>query len=172
MATPFDIDLEHAQYRLQEEERRGRLIRIFTLGLFRNEGRIHAAQCELIRCEKDVVSFEQLEARASSVDHGLRETTVIPGARLSERTIVDMPTLASTDYGPEWETIREQILDRDGHECSEADGRCEGPLQVHHRIPLSKRGTHNQNNLITLCEYHHSLKHPHMRGHRGGRIWR
>ena len=91
--------------------------------------------------------------------------------RISEHTFSDMPVVDKADYGFNWENLREQILTRDNYECRESDERCLGPLQIHHIVPLSKGGSNEMNNLKTLCFYHHSLKHRHMREKYNGNIW-
>jgi 5-methylcytosine-specific restriction endonuclease McrA len=64
-------------------------------------------------------------------------------------------------YGRQTRTIppalRRAILDRDGHACR-ADG-CNSThrLQIHHKIPWSRGGTTDPDNLITLCWYHHQI---------------
>jgi 5-methylcytosine-specific restriction endonuclease McrA len=87
----------------------------------------------------------------------------IQGVRVSKHTFADLPVLGAAQYGVNWEQLRDMVLTRDDHECQEADGRCEGPLQIHHRTPLSRGGTNDLRNLVTLCHYHHCCKHPHMR---------
>jgi hypothetical protein len=70
-------------------------------------------------------------------------------------------------YGPEyqypsdWESIRREVLARDGYRC----GNCGGTesLHVHHIVPLSRGGTNGLTNLRTLCENCHKKIHPHMR---------
>jgi DNA helicase-2/ATP-dependent DNA helicase PcrA len=65
------------------------------------------------------------------------------------------------DYPDNWNEIREKVLRRDNYRC------CNEPshnkkLHIHHIVPLSKGGTHNLNNLITLCEDCHKRIHPHL----------
>ena len=63
-------------------------------------------------------------------------------------------------YPPDWEARREDVMERDSFQCRECNG--DKYLQIHHTIPLSKGGTNKINNLITLCEKCHSLKHNHI----------
>ena len=65
------------------------------------------------------------------------------------------------EYPYNWDSIRADVLKRDGHRC----GNCGSStsLHVHHIVPLSKGGTNNPSNLRTLCEDCHKLLHPHMR---------
>ena len=66
------------------------------------------------------------------------------------------------DYGPDWDSIRQKVLRRDGERCQVcgADGRNQ-PLHVHHLQPLrnfTNTETANQlQNLITLCPVCHQL---------------
>jgi len=66
--------------------------------------------------------------------------------------------------GEAWEQARMRALVRD-------DLRCQHPgcdemrlrwLEVHHRIPRAEGGTHDLDNLITLCRRHHAEHHPHL----------
>jgi len=65
-------------------------------------------------------------------------------------------------YGPEWEDIRAEIHDRDGHSCVVCGAeRDETPqLDVHHIVPYRKfesnEEAHSKDNLITLCRSCHS----------------
>lgn len=63
-------------------------------------------------------------------------------------------------YPPDWEERRESILA--GAVCEEC-GR-DRSLHVHHIIPISKGGSHREENLIVLCEACHSKEH-------GGRVF-
>ncbi|MFN2371472.1 MAG: HNH endonuclease, partial [Candidatus Krumholzibacteriia bacterium] len=56
-------------------------------------------------------------------------------------------------------SIRREVLARDRH-------RCQGPgcsrtrfLEVHHRTPRARGGTHEPANLVTLCASCHRLFH-------------
>ncbi len=46
-------------------------------------------------------------------------------------------------------SIRNEVLDRDGHECLRCGSNDE--LQVHHMTPVSSGGSHTKENLATLC---------------------
>lgn len=73
--------------------------------------------------------------------------------------------------------LRQQILDRDAHNCQwrrirlwgqplpPVGGywRCKGILEVHHRDRMEDGGTNEPANLITLCKKHHSRVHWAMR---------
>ena len=66
------------------------------------------------------------------------------------------------DYGPNWESIRQQVLRRDGERC-QVCGTASGtqPLHVHHLQPLrnfsSIEAANQLQNLITLCPTCHQL---------------
>ena len=56
-------------------------------------------------------------------------------------------------------------LDRDGHRCRKC-GRA-GRLEVHHQVPCSDGGTHDLDNLVTLCRgCHIALHRPPLAPHR------
>lgn len=56
---------------------------------------------------------------------------------------------------------RNQVLDRDGHLCQMPSPRCNGPLQVHHVVFLSRDRTrrYDPDNGVTLCLWHHEWCH-------------
>ena len=83
--------------------------------------------------------------------------------RIGANTYSEISVIGREDYGNEWEIVRQVILSRDNHHCQESDGYCSGALDVHHITSLTKGGTNQTHNLITLCRYHHSLKHEHMK---------
>jgi len=64
-------------------------------------------------------------------------------------------------YPENWTSIRQIVLERDGHRCKRC-GSISRLLQVDHIISLSRGGTNRLDNLQTLCLKCHSLKHPHM----------
>lgn len=60
---------------------------------------------------------------------------------------------------PEWRWRRMEAIVRDEYECQEC-GDLGGPegdahLHVHHEKPLSEGGTHDPENLVTLCKSCH-----------------
>jgi len=62
--------------------------------------------------------------------------------------------------------IKHQVNLRDKRQCahtSEDGQKCENQrwLEIHHRIPLSKNGTNEVQNLQTLCYVHHRQRHEH-----------
>ena len=159
----FDQDLKRAKRSLVSEQRWDWVLRVVTLGLRNNRKRIEAATETLRVCQSGATEYQDALRRAAALDTDADAQCSLEGARYSKRSEVDLPTSFGGTYGVVWAVTRAAILDRDGHECQEADGRCDGPLDVHHVVPLSRRGTNAPGNLITLCRRHHSLKHPHMR---------
>jgi len=51
---------------------------------------------------------------------------------------------------PEWESIRSRIFARDDYTCTYC-GHRGGKLQCDHIIPVSKGGSHTDDNLTTAC---------------------
>lgn len=72
------------------------------------------------------------------------------------------------EYPPDWDDIRKKILQRDGYRCQRC-GRTDTELHVHHIVPLSKGGSSDPSNLITLCRECHESIHPHLRAAREAR---
>lgn len=71
--------------------------------------------------------------------------------------------------GPEWEKARMACLVRDNFQCQAHKlGVCSEPcienrlrfLQVHHIKMRIAGGTHDLDNLITICRKHHADIHP------------
>lgn len=74
--------------------------------------------------------------------------------------------------GEEWEKARMKALVRDDFTCQAHKlGICNQPcienrlrfLNVHHIKERIHGGTHDLDNLITVCRAHHADIHPHMR---------
>ncbi len=163
--------LQISQRQLNRVERVDFWLRLFTLGLMSRTDQVNAAKLQCRACESELLRYDTLiaEGRALAADD---QPVSLEGVRISKDGNADIPLIGGATYGPDWELIREQILQRDSHTCQEASPYCSGPLHVHHRIPLGRRGGTNQSsNLVTLCEYHHSLKHPHMRRSSRGSLW-
>lgn len=64
---------------------------------------------------------------------------------------------------PEWASLRERILARDGRTCLlarlGAAGVCAGPLHVHHIEPIEERPdlAFEPSNLVSSCAGHHPM---------------
>jgi 5-methylcytosine-specific restriction endonuclease McrA len=62
-----------------------------------------------------------------------------------------------------WQTIRDQVLERDNYRCVS----CRAELQsrdadVHHLLPRSMGGSDELANLVTLCDGCHAAHHPNL----------
>ena len=62
-----------------------------------------------------------------------------------------------TEYGNDWPIMRQLALSRDLWQCRNCES--DGPLEVHHIIPLRRGGTNKLNNLVTLCRTCHRGLH-------------
>lgn len=63
-------------------------------------------------------------------------------------------------YPSNWNSIRKDILERDGYQCTEC-GTSKEQLHVHHITPVSEGGSHSPKNLRTLCHSCHEDIHGH-----------
>lgn len=77
--------------------------------------------------------------------------------RISERQLVQRVKRVRDSRRPISAALRKSILVRDGYRCA----RClsPGPLDVHHKIPVSEGGSDDPTNLETLCEPCHVGEH-------------
>jgi hypothetical protein len=163
-----DVDIAERKYRFHL--RVGSLLRNLSFGLLTNHKNIlkYQHKYEINKAYYD--KYKSLLRSADEIDKSI-ETIVLNGVRVGKHTFSDLPVIDGEAYGINWGILREQVLSRDAYECQESDGYCKGPLQIHHRIPLSKGGSNSADNLETLCVYHHSLKHEHMRNKYHGDLW-
>ena len=63
-------------------------------------------------------------------------------------------------YGRAWKRIRDRYVE--GHpmcEMCQKEGRFAPAEEVHHKIPISKGGTHDRGNLMSLCKSCHTKIH-------------
>jgi DEAD/DEAH box helicase domain-containing protein len=65
-------------------------------------------------------------------------------------------TSSPNDYGPDWESIRRRVLERDRRKCNNCGKQLAGEtLHVHHKQPLrifpGYREANHLSNLVTLC---------------------
>lgn len=159
----FRSDFDYYSKKLTSHKTLGKIISVLTFGFVRNKKNIQFYSEKYRRSEADLHKYNELINKVEELDKLLEETIELEGVRVSKHTFADVDILHKADYGIDWDLLREQVLQRDSFECQENDGCCNGPLQAHHIVSLSKYGTNKLNNLITLCKYHHSLKHDHMR---------
>lgn len=171
--TPFQKSVRRSLRALRFHKGLDYALRILTLGNLNNANNVKRHREEYERNKYDLNRYIHLvsEKDESTFERGIIQ---IGGVRISRHTFSDLQVIKGEDYGIHWENLRHTILSRDNYECQESDGRCDGPLQIHHIIPLSKGGSNNPDNLVTLCLYHHCTRHPSNRRLRGmlyGNIW-
>lgn len=69
----------------------------------------------------------------------------------------------SRDPPPNWNSIRQEIYQRDDYHCQNCGSRggpdSEIELHVHHVVPLSQGGLNKTSNLLTLCKRCHTAAH-------------
>lgn len=159
----FETNLVQCEETLRKAKAVDRITRLLTLGLFSREAKVTEAQraCYSAKTQRD--QFNEFTAHATNLDDQLLQTVELHGVRVSRNTFADFTRLGAEGYPVDWESIRRSVLERDGFQCTEAAGRCDGPLQIHHIVPLSRGGTNRLENLVTLCLYHHCTKHEHLR---------
>jgi len=159
----FKDDLQRAKDELQKAKRKGMWLRLLTLNLCSNAPQIEKIEGLVEKREKESIRYSSLLEKAKALDDEILQTVLIDGVRISKNTFADFPTLGYSGYPRDWEQLRLMVLSRDNYQCREDDIHCDGPLQIHHKIPLLKGGANSMDNLLTLCLYHHCYKHPHMR---------
>jgi len=158
----LEIDYLNFKNRLHRQLVLNKLLKFFSLGLLNNQKSVDKYQLLLNEKKLNLDKYNDLKTRTELLgDFKLTEN--LEGIRMGENTYSDIAVIGGEDYGIDWDTIRAEILSRDGHQCQESDGYCSGVLHVHHITPLSKGGTNQAHNLITLCVFHHSMKHEHMK---------
>lgn len=138
------------------------VLRFLTFGIFSNKRRLEVAKLEYATRVEEHFRYEEIIIKSEQLEK-LPNIELLNNIRLGQETNSDINVIIKEEYGNDWDVIREAILIRDSYNCQESDGYCNGVLQVHHITPLSKGGTNQSFNLITLCFYHHSLKHEHMK---------
>jgi len=156
----FEEDLFEYRRSLLRQKILGKIAKWLTFGGIKNTKNIEKATLEYEQSQKQLFRYNELSKKAEALDKLLKETEIIEGVRISKDTFTDIDI--NNDYGIDWNILRKDILERDNFECQESDGYCKGPLQIHHILQLSRGGTNNADNLITLCYYHHCMKHEHM----------
>ncbi len=160
-ADPFQEDVSASERLLARAQFWGGLASFFTLGAWGNVKRITRAEAQASSAREDLIKFNELQGDVRRLHAFLDESIEERGVRIALCMFPDIALTGQQTYGPFWEEIRKTVLERDEYRCQHADGRCQGPLQVHHKRPLSKGGTNELSNLITVCRFHHGLQHPH-----------
>ena len=139
-----------------------KLLKKLTFGLLNLN--IKEANCKAFLFERRQELDYYINSKKNYQDINVLVKNVnIEGSSVTKVNSLSRITAGGTDYGADWEDISRHVRKRDLYQCNESDNNCVDSLQVHHIIPLSAGGSNDYNNLVTLCEYHHSLKHPHMR---------
>ena len=66
-------------------------------------------------------------------------------------------------YPSDWETRRKKVYSRDDYTCQncgvEGGRRGSAELHAHHIVPVSKGGSHDRDNLVTICDQCHKSIH-------------
>jgi len=160
MKINFDEDVYLSRAALKKATLLGKIGAYLTLGLWSNSKKIEKASGILSDALRDSDLLKEAQQDISRIHSMLDEFVEENGVRVAVCMFPDVTLDGRHTYGPNWLEIRQTILVRDDYACQHADGRCNGPLQIHHRRPLSKGGTNEGTNLVTLCRYHHGQQHP------------
>ena len=156
----FEDDARDAAHLLERARYVGRIGSILTLGLWGNHSAISRAQSLYASAQDDLLTLRMSAAQLAELRARMAEWVEIQGVRVARWSFPDLLLDGRQAYGPEWDSLRTQILERDSYACQHANGSCRGPLQIHHLIWLSQGGTNDPTNLLTLCRFHHGLQHP------------
>lgn len=151
---------EHKRQLYEHSKTWGAIARLLTLGLWGNQRAIDFRRIEYEEAHATAMRFDAIIHRHENIEL----SSDLEGVRFSASGPLSIERGEVADYGPDWNILSTATLMRDNHECQEQNGYCSGPLQAHHKIPLSRGGANALSNLVTLCKYHHSQKHDHMRG--------
>lgn len=162
MKDIFTSDREFYEKKLAFHKTLGTFFSIISLGLASNKDNIDKYSSLYQKSKSESDKYHSLCKESESIGSE-SESIILNGVRISNNTFSDIPVINAATYGIDWDVLRLTILDRDGYKCSESDGYCGGPLQIHHIIPLSKGGVNHASNLTTVCYNHHAAKHKHMR---------
>lgn len=129
---------------------------ILTLGLTKN---IYFNKRELFYENYDAFLKEKQKIfeKADEISHCIEILS-----KYEKSQYFDDGYVSSFGYYPDdWEVISKSVRIRDNYTCQECGGK-KTLLHVHHKEPLSKGGSNDFDNLITLCMECHTNKHPHM----------
>ena len=157
--SPFEDDIRAAQAAADRSRIWGGLAAFFTLGIYDNRDNITRAERHIADAQRDNATIREALRDIARMRQFLDADILDHGVRVACCAFPDVALDGTTTYGPFWQSIRLEVLQRDGYQCQHP-GACAGPLQIHHMRPLSKGGTNDLRNLITLCRYHHGLEHP------------
>jgi hypothetical protein len=149
--------------RLERTKFLARIVRFISFGTITLNDRVQALEREVFLSRQDLDECLLASKEYSDMKLYLALCDIQGTSVTGFRTQTPL-TVQLCDYGPDWSDISLRVKQRDAFTCQKADGRCRGPLQAHHIVELSRGGTTTEDNLITLCEFHHSLKHLHLQG--------
>lgn len=115
------------------------------------------AQAGLSRPEMDA-AIDELTAKGYAEEHNVRvpiaataSGIVATGTRVGLRLLgFTRPARIDRLSPTEWESLREQVFERDDHTCQYC-GAKGGVLECDHVVPISKGGTNEPGNLATAC---------------------
>lgn len=167
-------EIDSLRSRCQLLQVKNLLVRILTLGIVNYNKELEALRGkyqEILKLEKEYA----FQSGANNIlDEQIKhQDLMLCGVRVGTNTFSDVPVEGRLTYPADWDTLRELILVRDNYLCQEEDANCDGALHIHHILELTRGGSNDPDNLITLCEYHHSQKHDHMKNREHhGNIWR
>lgn len=162
LENDFMLDCNHNKRMLFLHSCLGAFGKRLSLGILSNKANIQHYEVLYRKSVENYNTYKEITEKDKKLAELEKEISV-RGIRISRLAFSDINVTNPADYGFDWEILRNQILERDDYTCRNQDARCNGPLQIHHIRPLSKGGTNKSDNLMTLCKYHHSLKHDHMR---------
>ena len=131
----FEDDIVNAKSSLEKEKKKGIYTRLLTLGLIGNSKKINSANEWLEKCQEDASKYDSLKNEVADLDEQLKQVINLKGVRVSKLAFSDIPVLDGADYPLDWDNLRDMILTRDNYQCTEGDGYCDGPLQIHHIVP-------------------------------------
>lgn len=159
--TVFHSNYEGAKKALRRARFWDKITRIVTIGMSNQSEQVRNAAEEEYRRHRELEEFLLNTQEYARLKDFLNKCRV-EGSGITNVVPSSGVTAGYQGYGHDWEDTSRAIKGRDNFRCQDADGNCHGPLHVHHIIFLRHGGANSEGNLITLCKYHHSLKHPHM----------
>ncbi len=113
-----------------------------------------------------------VDAELASVTDGEAGATVVSGPRIGAKTLAEILCSGTMRVNFQFQggmvsttpssrtipgAIRNRVLFRDGHMCVIAGCTSRTRLQIHHLEAFAAGGTHDPDNLITVCWYHHHV---------------
>jgi hypothetical protein len=98
------------------------------------------------------------EQRLNSISARIKEAEARNHLQVRPPPGLRPPGAPESPYPENWSEIAEAIRKRDGYQCTQCDAT-DVELHVHHVVPLSKGGSNESDNLVTLCDYCHREAH-------------